>query len=218
METDDNGFFIMDIEGFLGDEEKADILFVLREPNDKQPNKFWFKEILSGDYKYANNDKGKEKRAATKYKHILGSFAKSFGTDLKNCAYINLNPKSGGNERSPKYYTMLKAINLKAISKEDEKVKKECKNRIGIIKKIKPKYVITTFDIFYELAKYFGKEEKMVRFSKYNGREIKSFEYNGTNFIGFYHPCYSIKREYLFSMLNEAEFGKKLDINEYPEV
>lgn len=38
------------IEGFLGDYNECEILFILREPNNngEEPDDFWFKRVLTG--------------------------------------------------------------------------------------------------------------------------------------------------------------------------
>jgi hypothetical protein len=92
-------------EGYIGDEKKADILFILREPHGQKLEKFWFKaDVVYGDM-------GK------KYLNILGTLAQKLFNDettdkktlLKNCAYINLFPFCGGATASKKYKATRKA-------------------------------------------------------------------------------------------------------------
>lgn len=224
MRTDDNGFCITDngkvIEGFLGDEEKAEILFVLREPNDDHPEKFWFKEILSPSYEYANNDKGKEKRAATKYKHILGSLARATGRistennieALKKCAYINLYPFSGKGSKSEEFKNTLKEF------KENNTCSTLIENRLSIINK-NWKFVITTWDIFDALKKYYKAENKIEKVEKYyykNEKKEKPFRKfqnaDGTIFIEFYHPAAGktyVTEELLENFIKENGFNRQ---------
>ncbi len=66
-----NGDFI---EGYLGDDEQAEILFLLREPNSggEETDIFWFREVLENSHKFA----GSAKRAGTKYKNVFGRLSK----------------------------------------------------------------------------------------------------------------------------------------------
>ena len=59
----------LDFEGNLGDKNEIEILFVLREPNDKNEeqdmsiNKFWMKRVINKEVK------------STRYVNVLGALA-----------------------------------------------------------------------------------------------------------------------------------------------
>lgn len=223
-ETNEFGFYEIDgkpIEGFLGDEEKADILFVLREPNTngKLTKSFWFKNAAF-DIGYDECD-AKDKRARTKYKKVLGKFATGFEKEIKNCAYINLYPFSGEGSKSKLYKNALKELQDKSINKEYQcQVVKDYKelidNRLEVIKKCGCKNVVTTSDIFYALKRYYEKDKGIEKdfngtYKYKNDRVFNSFKFEGINYIEFYHPSYSIDYDALRKMLDDYKQQNGVD-------
>lgn len=155
------------IEGYLGDNKEAEILFILKEPNTKnveEDDGFWFKKVISDENRTANGKR---------YFNILGSLAEKLlkcnesKTELlKKCAYINLYPFSGENRQSNNYEEVLKALNNhlkngdqitnKTIS-ESSAYNDIAENRISLINQIimsgKTKYIVTVREIYNILSK-----------------------------------------------------------------
>ncbi len=159
------------IEGYLGDGEDAEILFILKEPNTKNVESddgFWFKKVISD-----------ENRTSTgkRYFNILGCLAEkllsSTGSKtelLKKCAYINLYPFSGLDRASENYKNVLNEfdkfintppkmhidISKKSSTYEISSAEDIAKNRVYLINQIimsgKTKYIVTVGEIYNILS------------------------------------------------------------------
>lgn len=151
------------IEGFLGDNNKADILFILREPNTnkKITKEFWFKNVVEGknpDYeewisqsrnsKDVKNNIKRDKIARKKYLNVYEKLAlklldnkDNINSVLKKCAYMNLYPFSGEGKASDNYKNALKAFkgNIESSEKiciNNIKYRELISNRKSIIEKL----------------------------------------------------------------------------------
>lgn len=181
------------IEGFLGDSNECEILFILREPNNngEEPDDFWFKRVLTGK---ATNGK--------RYLRTLGSLYnvindkedttdRAFAENLKKCCYINIHPHFGYSSASKEYKTTLEDFK----SKETE----GARNRWNIIDELidnyECKYVITVEDIFSAI--YSGLNTKLHEDEGfvYENKVFRSCEYRGASIYEFYHPSYPISYE-----------------------
>lgn len=196
------------IEGFLGDEKKCEILFILREPNSsgESPTDFWFRNVLDG--KCVINDSApkqevaKAKRIATKYINVLGRLqniitkkneinTECLITNLKRCCYINLHPHCGESRASEKYANMLK--NFKNKSESGAKDRWDIID--GLIDKYECKHIVTVPDIFSAFCPTENELSKCVL--NYGDKEFKIGEYRKAMVYEFYHPSYSISYEKL---------------------
>ena len=150
-----------EVEGYLGKPEECEILFVLKEPNDSNPQGFWFKNNVV--------DKCEVEREGQKYYKSLGSLAymlldisnehsEDLTEALRKCAYININYKNGGPKASIDYKRTLNYLHF-LNRKQDKKwwkvypdYQKRAEEILEIIKRIKCKYIVTTWDIFNALV------------------------------------------------------------------
>ena len=200
--TDEKKDFYMNngvyTEGYLGDEKKCDILFVLREPDTdgKKADIFWFKQVVNGvKFKGLDVDSKKKARIAnasgTRYKNVLGRIAskllnitsENYEEVLKNCCYMNVCPESGEKQISLHY-------------KVNDDYRKALIKRI--IEEHNTKFIVTVSDVFDKLCgatneSWLTYEDKNFRKGKYEGVEVYEF----------YHPS-STKIKY-------KEFDKSLE-------
>lgn len=181
------------IEGFLGDSNECEILFILREPNNngEEPDDFWFKRVLTGK---ATNGKRYLRTLGSLYNVIndkKDTSDRAFTENLKKCCYINIHPHFGYSSASKEYKTTLEDFK----SKETE----GARNRWNIIDELIDnygcKYVITVEDIFSaiysELNTKLHEDEGFV----YENKVFRSCEYRGASIYEFYHPSYPISYE-----------------------
>lgn len=181
------------IEGFLGDSNECEILFILREPNNmgEKPDGFWFKKVLSG-----------EKSNGSRYVEVLGrlyNFVKGekntdkavLTDNLKKCCYINIHPHFGYSSASEEYKNML----------EDFKNKKteSARNRWNIIDELIDsygcKYVVTVEDIFSAIYSKLNTQLRVGEGFVYGNKSFRSCEYKGALIYEFYHPSYPMSYE-----------------------
>ena len=87
-------------DGFLSNENKADILFIAREPNVSEKGEineavtneyFWMRDVV--EKKAANI--GRIGRNGTVYYNYLNEIAANFDTNIEFCAYMNINKRGG---------------------------------------------------------------------------------------------------------------------------
>ena len=87
-------------DGFLSEKEEADILFIAREPNVSEKGEineavtneyFWMRDVV--EKKAANI--GRIGRNGTVYYNYLNKIAAKFDTNIKSCAYMNINKRGG---------------------------------------------------------------------------------------------------------------------------
>lgn len=170
------------IEGWLGDAIEKSVLFVMKEPNDKNVKNFFFYDALYGkidDW----DDKVKAKRTATRMINVFGSIARKIirqdigenfccndcnkNVDvLKKCAFINLSPFEGDSKVSKKYKEVVAALKNMDYDtckyypiNKDSSNEEIAANRLSIMKNIECKYIVIIDDIFNN---YFqGKGERI---------------------------------------------------------
>lgn len=203
------------IEGFLGDENKCEILFILREPNSngKEPDNFWLKNALNGDCiineDATDKEKSQAKRSATKYINVLGKLYNVINatetnredmiTNLKNCCYINLHPYFGKSAATNTYKQMLKEFNDYKKSKNEKF--KNAQNRWEIIDMLIEKYgckhIVTLMDIFSAIRPEIIIDKKLICGYK----RFRIGMYKTAEVYEFYHPAYCISNEKLKNIL-----------------
>lgn len=165
-------------EGFIGDvtEGQAEILFVLKEPHDKNnEEKFWFK-----------NDIYQPKKESNRYYNLFRILAdklidgdESAHEKLGKCAFMNIYPFSGGATASKNYKNMKKADIFYRVT--------------SCLEAIEPKKIVCCMDAYNKVVNCFGskEEEKGLQFTDRDRsfskckvalgkKEIEVFE--------FYHP------------------------------
>ena len=218
------------IEGFLGDEEKAEVLFILREPHNDNQQGFWFKKVVENTMKIKEHKKLGPN--ANRYYNILNMFASKILCDEKNmlnCVYFNLFPFNGDARASKKYFEMTKKIKdnpiINYVNLND--VKDVC--QVDCPKKIVPlryylldqltksgvKHIITVPDIFELMTDAAKRKEYMKLKYNYKDRQgnvfIREHQFNKCEFLNgstiyeFWHPSYTrINYTYLDEALSEC--------------
>lgn len=213
--------FVQNIEGYLGkDSGDFDVLIILREPHNKeneQTEEFWLKNELE---KY--NKTGKCN--ATRYINLLGRLVgmvtgvpieQNCGDKMKQCAellqercaFMNLSPFKGATSKTEIYDNILGEFkDLSFVENyQTEQItakspsQKIAKNRMQIIRQFakngdKPKYIITTEDIFNALLKNNTVEKSLLKHK--NKVFCKGKIGNNTTVFSFYHPSYTHIRYY----------------------
>lgn len=194
------------IEGYLGDNDNAEILFILKEPNTpdvKSDDGFWFKQVIF-DKNRSNSGK--------RYFNIFGCLAEKILNYneskfdlLKRCAYINLYPFSGSERISNHYKEVLTAFkNTSLDCRKDINIDKSstpieiAENRMSLINQMivsgKTKYIVTVKDIYDKLS---GGDYSNSYFQLEYGRknQTKSFAFhilsNDVKLCEFWHPSYT---------------------------
>ncbi len=186
------------VEGFLGEEPKAEILFLLKEPNTKDVKNdgFWFKECVE------NNEKS-QCRSETIYINVLGSLAdvilpqSTNSADrckdiLKSCAYMNLHPFSGEPSQSGKFTQTLKALKKLGKSEVDKTFLESV--QIGDV-----------YDKYYKDEKIEPKEVAINRLAIID------------DLIRNHNCCYVITPGNIFYALHKALDGEKSPLNYWME-
>lgn len=194
------------IEGYLGDKESAELLFVLKEPNTQNANNFWLKRALDGK---ENN--------AERYIYILGVLAgkilgKPFGLDeerrslLKRCAYINLYPFRGKETASSEYMQVLNEFgsigyDVTSVSiARNSPPKQVAQNRMAILHELSLlgcRYAVTTQDIFSAVSRESKTDIGIVIDYNRRGQKCqKSFKRcklfdDRLTLYSFWHPAYT---------------------------
>lgn len=199
-------------DGYIGDNRRADIAFVLKESNasdkiDKgEPEEdryFWFKKL------YNERDKDKSKQDDNKYYRRLLMMSKKLGFCLGNCAYVNLQKRGG-----------FGTVDNRALKKYTEHYSNYILRELEILE---PGYIVClgTFDtlvnlVFKDRKKDVCTTEVEVELNgdlkkiKFRSAEIELFKRNGKSrmvtCINMYHPAYRCNDDYykdLFTVFYE---------------
>jgi len=194
----------LDFEGNLGDKNEIEILFVLREPNDKNEeqdmsiNKFWMKRVINKEVK------------STRYVNVLGALAglilnkpaSSFDERielLKKCAYINLSPFEGKANASKKYWNILKAFDIN-ISEQNNidflsSAENIAKNRAHIINQAINSgcsNIVTLREISKKLENNAEVIGEITATTRHSNMTFPIFEQkNKVKIYSFWHPSYT---------------------------
>lgn len=203
------------IEGYLGNSNECEILFVLKEPNDPSPDGFWLKkEVVDKVIKEPNV---KLEKAEEKYLHVLGYLAyrlsggqrkklsnRELAGALKHCAFINLYPCSGErntNSKENKYKKTLRR--MKKIRKDKSHSKKPCyisnkedyfniaQNRLQIINSMNWKLLVTVCGAFEVIANKNAEECCVGIVAKKPEKQFRvaCFENDMNKYVlSYYHP------------------------------
>lgn len=180
------------VEGFLGDKNECEILFILREPNSngEVADKFWFREVLEGN------------SIGTKYVNVLGRLCgiitkQEYDTIekrknlLKKCCYINFHPHFGEKNKSETYKMILDNF-------RDGQDNEIVKNRIALINFLIEKHncrkIVTVSDIFNILCR---NSEKYEWLSYDNNKKFFRGKYKSADVYEFYHPSFAINYDKL---------------------
>ena len=156
-----------EVEGYLGNPEECEILFVLKEPNANKDNvtDFWFKKVLE-------KDENEWRKYEAQYFHVLGTMAyrllggkaedatvQIIKNALKRCAYINLHPECGSGSETKEFKKILSEVewqmkvnNRKRHRKVEEEIINRAQNRINLIKGFPCRYIVTAQNIFCVIA------------------------------------------------------------------
>lgn len=152
-------YYTPEREGYIGISElsRAEVLFILREPNDKNnENKFWFKYDV-----YQPQIENKYYRLLSLLADILLHSKDSFHDKLGKCAYINLYPLSGASSVSKNYKEM---------------TPKDIYGRlISCFKALKPRKIVCCMDIYDKIISNFEVIEILTGFTYKNIKKNKSF-------------------------------------------
>jgi len=172
-------YYTPEREGYLGISElgRAEVLFILREPNDNNnENKFWFKNDV-----YQPKIENKYYRLLSLLADILLHGKDSFHDKLGKCAYINLYPLSGESSVSKKY--------------KDMTPQEICGRLTSCFKALKPRKIVCCMDIYDKIVSNFEEVKKLNGFTYKNTKKEKSFRactIRANNEIievyEFYHP------------------------------
>ena len=216
------------IEGFLGDQQNAKLLIILKEPNNKNQPDFWF-------YNVVNNllgSKGEIVRSGKglRFFRILGKLSCSILKEkydddddieavLKKCVFINLYPfngekrvgkDSGYIQTCSFFYDLVNGKDLIDEIEESEKIYYDiAKNRTELLENISKsniKSILTVPGVFAVLGH--GKDVKpylTIKYGKNKTREFNCCELSdGTVVYEFWHPSYTgINYTYLDEALSE---------------
>ncbi len=185
------------IEGYLGDEAKTDckILFVLREPDDPEPqNGFWFKNVIEGGI------------GGTKYKNVLGMIANKLLNNskerlddykqiLKECAYINVYPFCGKSTKTDMCKEVINTLKSAEANKGDSidcrsNAEAIANNRFRIIQDINCRYIVTVGDIFNAINHKNATILKGIQYQYRGSSEFGAFALSDNKtVVKFLHPC-----------------------------
>lgn len=121
------------VEGYLSTQESFNgIVFLLKEPNDKNPEYFWFKNAIYGREIYKEIDTEKDKRrskiAASKFRNRFEEMLESIGyckEELYNAVYCNVHPEWGECKQSEDYRKLMgqKSIEMfEALSEKHQRL------------------------------------------------------------------------------------------------
>ncbi len=206
------------IEGYLGDSNECEILFVLKEPNDPDPDGFWFKkEVVDEVIKEPNV---KLEKAEEKYLHVLGYLAYrlrggpsknpnnlELANALKHCAFINIYPCSGERNTSSKENKYKKTLRrMKKIRKNKTYSEKPCyitdvkdyfniaQNRLQIINSMNWKLLVTVCGAFEVIANKNAEECYVGIVAKKPEKQfrITYFENDMNRYVlSYYHPSHA---------------------------
>ncbi len=157
-------------EGFLSDKEHFNgVLLLLREPNTKEADGFWFKDGTTGNLALYQN------KFNIYLEYLEGTY------DLADCAFANIRPQNGEAFASKAY----KELQPYEKCERYEELVKACGNS-------KLKYVFTCSDIFDAICK--TKEIKPSLYSKIQykdvGKKFRMVEIDGITIYEIYHPSY----------------------------
>lgn len=206
------------IEGYLGDSNECEILFVLREPHEESVNGFWFNKKVV-------NPETQEERQGQKYFKSLGTLAYKLlgGKDdspcdckleaaLRKCAYINIYPFSGENRASYHYNETLKKMKefvRDKTSPSDSDVYKEsddikdchkriAMNRLQIIQTMDWKILVTVCGAFEAITNRNANDccegiKVGYKSGKKPDKVFRVASYNNAcnkRIVSFYHPSH----------------------------
>ncbi len=221
------------LEGFLNDENKAELLFIMKEPNSmKKPNSeeqdyFWFRKVV---YNENVDDLPCRRKSGMKFFNVLGKLSKyimdcpeeSTEKILQKCAFINFYPYDGKPSAQGGGYSLLISaiydlMGKKISSRKLEKVemfKKEknidlyelAKSRRKLISQLCTngvKYIVTVPEI-YKLFSYYKIYENEFLPDYIKGKFHSCQLENGTIIYEFWHPSYP--------KINYNNFDKALSI------
>lgn len=211
------------IEGFLNVENKAEVLFLMREPHNDEQKDFWLKRVVSDKldnvpYEYT---KGNGTRFFNTFNCFLKALYKSESEELlRDCAYINLFPFSGKAKASSLYLELIGGFSKADTDYEKHQntdaassLKELAALRYLLLHQLTEngvKYIFTTREIFDALMKLTDKKKTEI-YLKYEGRytkEFRSFDFiNNSKVYEFYHPSATvISYKKLKSALKSAKF------------
>lgn len=182
------------IEGYLGKPEDCEILFVLREPDDPEPQTgFWFGDVVCG------------KKPGTKYKNVLGIIANKlldgrkerqgdYSEILKKSAYINAFPFYGKNSKTDKCKEVIEALTSADADKGDcincnSDAKAIANNRLRIMRDIKCSYIVTVGDVFNAINRDNATMLKGIQYQYHGSSEFGAFDWSNKTVVKFLHPC-----------------------------
>lgn len=186
------------IEGYLGNPDECEILFVLREPDDPEPQKgFWFRDVVCG------KQTGK---TGTKYKNVLGMIAHKllggseerqgdYSQVLRKCAYINAFPFYGKSSETDRCKAVIDALSSDGADKGgsidcNSDVKAIANNRNRIIKDINCRYIVTVGDIFNAIKPKNATILKGIQYQYRGSSEFGAFALSDNKtVVKFLHPC-----------------------------
>lgn len=205
------------IEGYLGDSNECEILFVLREPHEDNQQEFWFKNAI---------DKEPKERDQYEKKYILslGTLAYKLlgGNDdspcvckleeaLRKCAYINIYPFSGESSSSIHYDNTLVALKdvcteeimkgpvvLKESDRKNHCYRRIAANRLQIIQNLNWKILVTVCGAFETITNLRPNDCPVgitvgYKSGKKPDKEFRIAHYNDSarRIVSFYHPSHS---------------------------
>ena len=137
------------VEGYLSIKEKFNgIVFLLREPNDSNPDIFWFRNYIYDRAIYKESDTEKDKRrskiAAKKFRNRFEEMLKFIGRskeELYDAVYCNVHPEWGENKQSEDYRKMMGQKSVEMFN--------------ALAKKHKELTVFTCRDIYANIRNYY---------------------------------------------------------------
>lgn len=202
------------LEGFLNCENKAEILFIMKEPNSEEQKDFWFWKVVYDEK--GLNGKPCRRKNGMKFYNVLGKLSKyimncleeSTESVLKKCAFINLYPYDGKASAHMGGYSLLmeslyslKGKNIRKNKLEQiEKFEKEknidlnelAKSRLELINQLCSsgvKYILTVPEIYKLFSNDKISEDEFLPEYE-NGKFHFCQLENGTIIYEFWHPSY----------------------------
>lgn len=190
------------IEGFLGDSNECEILFILREPNNKgeKPDGFWFKKVLSGEKSNGGRYVGVLGRVYNLIKREKNTDQSVLIDNLKKCCYINIHPHFGYSSASKEYTEMLENFKKHV----GEGAKNRWKIIDGLIKEYGCKCIVTVPEIFSILC---PKDRVTSEFVEYDNKNFRVGKYKDAMVYEFYHPSYP---RISYDKLNVSKIRRKI--------
>jgi hypothetical protein len=204
------------IEGFLGDRQEAKVLFILREPNNKdQPAQgFWLRKVLDdASYRRGMGPKYADTVCALA-RYLLGA-----PDAIRSCAYINLYAACGEGTASELFYLTYRAYRGERIDAPAE-IRIAAEERAAAVKGLIRDFIlyadtthIVTVNTIYDLLRNtppiqvirpedtYADSEKLTLSYRRNGPHNKTFRLCRCEMYGrevtlheFWHPSYTTYR------------------------